>query len=335
MRCAGLAAERPSTLARSWVTVRCEVSMTRSALSRSGRSSSRSAAMPSTSRPSPCSGWLRRTCSNRRISTSSSASRNSTRGLKPRASRSLSTAPQVGGERAAAHVHHHGDPGDLAAGRGAEVDHRGDQLRRQVVHHVAAEVLQHLGRRAAPGPGQAGDQHDLDAGRLARAPVTRGPARRVDGGLRSSRSAAGCAVQRGQDRRGGARADAGHRGDLLDLAGLQLAQRAEVLAAGRPGGSRPGRARRPARNAVIRLERRWRWKVMANRCASSRTRCSRYSPSLVRGRITGSGSSGSHTSSSRLASPHTATSVMPSSASTSAAALTCGWPPSTTTRLGG
>ena len=32
---------------------------------------------------------------------------------------------------------------------------------------------------------------------------------------------------------------------------------------------------------------------MANRCASSRTRCSRYSPSLLRGRITGYSSPGS------------------------------------------
>ena len=42
------------------------------------------AAMPSTSRPleaPPCSGWLRRTCSNRRTSTASEASRNSSRGL--------------------------------------------------------------------------------------------------------------------------------------------------------------------------------------------------------------------------------------------------------------
>src|SRR3954468_4062477 len=54
---------------------------------------------------------------------------------------------------------------------------------------------------------------------------------------------------------------------------------------------------------------------MANRCASSRTRCSRYSASEVRGRITGSGSPGSQTSSMRLASPHTATSTTPRSSS--------------------
>ena len=43
-------------------------------------SSSRSAAMPSTSRPPACSGWARRLFSKRRTSTSSAASRNSTRG---------------------------------------------------------------------------------------------------------------------------------------------------------------------------------------------------------------------------------------------------------------
>jgi hypothetical protein len=41
-----------------------------------------------------------------------------------------------------------------------------------------------------------------------------------------------------------------------------------------------------------------------------------------------------HTSSSRLARPHTATSVMPSSRSTAPAAFTWGAPPSTTTRFG-
>ncbi|COX09545.1 Uncharacterised protein [Mycobacterium tuberculosis] len=51
--------------------------------------------------------------------------------------------------------------------------------------------------------------------------------------------------------------------------------------------------------------------------------------------IIGSGSDGTHTSSSRLARPITATSVTPSSSITALAALTCGAPPSTTYRLGG
>src|SRR5690606_27839648 len=83
-----------SIFARSWCTDRPVVSKTRSASERSLDSKERSAAMPSASRPSPCSGWPRRTCSKRRISTSSVASRKSTFGLYPRASRSLMTAPR-------------------------------------------------------------------------------------------------------------------------------------------------------------------------------------------------------------------------------------------------
>ena len=74
--------------------------------------------MPSTSRPSPCSGWLRRTCSNRRTSTASAASRNSSRGLVAAVVEVLDHGAEVGGERAAAHVHDHGDARDLPAGAG-------------------------------------------------------------------------------------------------------------------------------------------------------------------------------------------------------------------------
>jgi hypothetical protein len=56
-----------------------------------------------------------------------------------------------------------------------------------------------------------------------------------------------------------------------------------------------------------------RWKVIAKRCASSRMRCRRYIPSLVRGRMSGSWLCGSHTSSRRFAKPQSAISVIPSS----------------------
>jgi hypothetical protein len=57
---------------------------------------------------------------------------------------------------------------------------------------------------------------------------------------------------------------------------------------------------------VIRLDRRCRWKVIANRCASSRTRCSRYSAlGGARQDHREAPRPGSHTSSSRLARPHT------------------------------
>ncbi len=87
--------------------------------------------------------------------------------------------------------------------------------------------------------------------------------------------------------------------------------------------------------AVSRLDRLLRWYEMAKRCASSRTRWSRYRPSLLRGRTTGSSSPGSQTSSSRLARPQSATSSMPSSSSARRAAATCGRPPSTTSSCGG
>src|ERR671910_2342391 len=50
--------------------------------------------------------------------------------------------------------------------------------------------------------------------------------------------------------------------------------------------------------------------------------------------MTGSSLSGNHTSSRRLASPHSATSEIPSSSSALAAAATWGGPPSTTTKDG-
>jgi hypothetical protein len=79
-------------------------------------------------------------------------------------------AAQVGRERPAAHVDHHRDPGDLAGRVAAEVDHRRDQRRRQVVHDVVAEVLQALGGGAAARPDSPVDDHDLEAGLSHRAP---------------------------------------------------------------------------------------------------------------------------------------------------------------------
>ena len=70
--------------ARSSWTLSAEVSSTRSASSLSPLSRCRSAAIPSTTRPSSCSGCGRRTFSKRRTSVSSLASRNTTRGRTPR-----------------------------------------------------------------------------------------------------------------------------------------------------------------------------------------------------------------------------------------------------------
>jgi hypothetical protein len=48
---------------------------------------------------------------------------------------------QIVGERPAAHVHHNRDPGHHALRAGTELDHGGDQLRRQVVDHEPAQVF--------------------------------------------------------------------------------------------------------------------------------------------------------------------------------------------------
>jgi hypothetical protein len=61
-----------------------------------------------------------------------------------------------------------GDAGDVALGAGSEVDHRGDQLGRQVVDDEPAQVLEHLRRSAPAGPGQSADQRHLDAVRMLR-----------------------------------------------------------------------------------------------------------------------------------------------------------------------
>src|SRR5580693_1911071 len=76
-------------LARNWWTLSREVSSTRSASPRTSRNSSRSATMPSVTRPVPCSGCGRRSLSNRRTSVSSAASRNTMRAAAPRAASSL------------------------------------------------------------------------------------------------------------------------------------------------------------------------------------------------------------------------------------------------------
>jgi hypothetical protein len=75
-------------------------------------------------------------------------------------------AAQVGGEGPAAHVDDDRDAGHLAGRPAAQVDHRRDQRRRQVVHHVVAQVLQALGRGAAAGPGQPGHHDHLEPRRL-------------------------------------------------------------------------------------------------------------------------------------------------------------------------
>ena len=84
----------------------------------------------------------------------------------------------------------------------------------------------------------------------------------------------------------------------------------------------------------IRADRCCLWKVMANRCASSRMCWIRKSAWECRGRMRGYFSPATQISSSRLAMPMTGTSVIPSSSSTCWAAATCGAPPSTINNWG-
>ena len=98
-----------SISARSWCTLSALVSITRSASPRRSPGASRSRAMPSRTRPSPCSGCGRREASNRRTSTSSEASRKRIRGASPACRSARAAVAQVGEERPAAHVDHRRD----------------------------------------------------------------------------------------------------------------------------------------------------------------------------------------------------------------------------------
>jgi hypothetical protein len=60
-------------------------------------------------------------------------------------------AGEVGGKGAATHIHHDGQLGDRTLTAAAQIDHRCDQLRRQVVDHEEPEVFQTLGRGAPAG----------------------------------------------------------------------------------------------------------------------------------------------------------------------------------------
>src|SRR4030065_471375 len=72
-------------------------------------------------------------------------------------------------------VHPEGHPGPFAPRLGDDVDELGKENRWQVVHAIVAEVLEHLDRRALPGPRQSG--HDDDVGAVRP---------RVDGGHEES-----------------------------------------------------------------------------------------------------------------------------------------------------
>ena len=151
-------------------TLSSDVSMTVSARSRRSARIARSSAMPSRMRPLPCSGCGRRTCSNRRTSTSSEASRNRIAVLDAGLAQPPQHRRQVAEELAAAHVDDGGEA--LRAGAGRPAGEHADQVRehlgRQVVDDVPVEVLEHRGRTGAARARHAGDDQDLRLAQVGR-----------------------------------------------------------------------------------------------------------------------------------------------------------------------
>ena len=98
-------------------------------------------------------------------------------------------------------------------------------------------------------------------------------------------------------------------------------------------GPRPGTS--SSTDVVIFLSRSWRWYVIAKRCASSRTCCSRYSASESRGMRTGSARPGQVHLLEPLGEAGDADVLEPSSSSTRTATSSWPLPPSISSRFGG
>ena len=228
-----------------------------------GSSSRRSSAMDSTTPRAAC-GWRRRVPSNRRTSTSSAASRKRTRTrLRPelveRVERSASTSSTGA---APAPADHEGHPLDLGPGPSTSSDHLRDQRRRHVVDDEPAEVLEVAAGRGPPGAGHA-RHHQV----LAHRPP-------LPTGRQAPSEPWACAAARTPTR---------------------PPRPATTIRPATPPGRRPARRSAPPNSSIRRASRRWapgrgcrparsrssacpaasRWKVMAKRWASSRSRWSR------------------------------------------------------------
>src|SRR5690349_4645735 len=242
-------------------------------------------------------------------------------------------AGQRGQVLAAAGVRHDRRALDLGALVHEQVGERPDHLRGQVVHAEVARVLEDVERGRLPRPGEPGDDHQLVEVGLARSPVA---------GLLDDAWIAG------------GPADVAHRPVLL-----RWAYRSRATFCGTPGacssssrvaprtasgdpkclssarlreGPMPGSS--SMIDSVIARSRRMRWWVIANRCASSRTRWTSCSSGVSCGMTTGVGLPGTKTSSMRLASETTATPCSRKPCSGSIPAASCPLPPSMITRLG-
>ena len=290
-------AKRDIALAASWWTLRPEVSRMTSASERSSPSRARSRWMPSSSRPDAWSGCGRRTLSNRRTRASSVASRKTTDGRCPARPSSATIWPKSANTpwlrtSTTAATRWIIGSGVRARYSSWSCEQLREHLRREVVDDVPAEVLQDVGHRRAAGPAHPGeDEHRLVAG--GRAPTgaegsgvgsslirlpPRGASvehlagRHVNGrdGLRRAASARAASRWCGP---GPGRCPGPAAISSTDAARSRLTDPNWRSSALRRTSPRPGM---PSRTEVVMaLDRRCRWKVMANRCASSRTRCSR------------------------------------------------------------
>src|SRR5699024_9999622 len=225
-------------------------------------------------------------------------------------------ALELGEEPAGPGVDDDGQPG-VGGTFAQQCDRLLQQLRRQVVDHEPTEIFEHLRCRAAPGARHAGDEQYLADGHHASsispvAVLTEAVVRPPPADASASTTLA--AVRSPQPGTSVISSTVACRSRFREPKCFRRAFRRTSPRPGTPS----------SWLSTINSERRFRWCAIANRCASSRMLWSEYRPSLVRGRMTGSSSSGTQTSSSRLARSHTATSSMPSAFSACLAAATWG-----------
>src|SRR4051794_26915301 len=209
-----------------------------------------------------------------------------------------------------AHVGHHRRPLHLAAVMAEQLSQRGDHLRRQVVDAEVAGVLEASHRLGLARPREAADQHEVlyrgahltlcTYSWISRATLPGRPGTASSSSLLASRK----------------------------RSGVPKCWRIERLRAG----PTPGRS--SSTDRVIELSRRARWNSIANRCASSRTRCSSWSSGVSWSSTSGCARPGMNTSSIRLARLITVTPRSRNGASSRMPAESWPLPPSITIRPG-
>src|SRR5690625_3864546 len=236
-------------------------------------------------------------------------------------------------ERARAHIGDHGDPA-LVGAIEHRVNERQQQRRRDVVDDEPPKVVQRRRGGGLTRAGQPGQQQQLgfrwltaghDASFLSWSTLfwstlswsasTISPVLVLTAGSRrrpARASTTACAVERPTP---------GTSATCSTVAArIRRTLPNSANNAARRVGPRPGTSSRAL--PVMLAERRLRCSRTATRWASSRTRCSRYRPSLERARMIGSSTESGQTSSRRLARPTTGMSAAPAASIASRAAAT-------------